>query len=322
MSCLRGRSATAAIVIILTVAACGGVGSSGVSPNASSEAAPSSGSPEASPTGTGQSSLTANLTACSPDAARTYFPGLVDKKLVVGLDATLPPFESTDENDPTKIVGLDPDLIAAVSDCLGLAYELQNMATDALVPALENGRIDLMWSGTFVTPERASRVNFVTYLHADDGVNVAKGNPHNIKTIDDVCGLRASAVTGYAEMPLLVDQSDKCVAAGQKPIDISSYDTEDAAVRAILNKRADFFITDEVSAKNHADQFASQLDFAFSLPSANPFGVGVAKNNDELLNAVHQALRVVQEAGTERELLQKWGFDPSTEIPAEIVGAS
>ncbi len=51
--------------------------------------------------------------ACEPDKVATKYPGLAGKTIKVGLDPTLPPIMYRDPNNPSKIVGQDPDMVDA-----------------------------------------------------------------------------------------------------------------------------------------------------------------------------------------------------------------
>jgi len=94
--------------------------------------------------------------ACEPDKVATKYPGLAGKTLKVGLDPTLPPIMYRDPNNPSKIVGQDPDMIDAAMKCLGLKYELVGLDFGTLVPTLQAGQIQL--SGpTSTTPRRGPR---------------------------------------------------------------------------------------------------------------------------------------------------------------------
>ena len=62
--------------------------------------------------------------ACEPDKVATKYPGLAGKTIKVGLDPTLPPIMYRDPNNPSKIIGQDPDMVDAAMKCLGLKYEL------------------------------------------------------------------------------------------------------------------------------------------------------------------------------------------------------
>ena len=57
--------------------------------------------------------------ACEPDKVATKYPGLAGKTLKVGLDPTLPPVMYRDPNNPSKIIGQDPDMSMKISSRSG-----------------------------------------------------------------------------------------------------------------------------------------------------------------------------------------------------------
>src|SRR5438067_13590722 len=99
--------------------------------------------------------------ACEPEKVATKYPGLAGKTLKVGLDPTLPPIMYRDPNNPSKIVGQDPDMIDAAMQCLGLKYELVGLDFGTLVPTLQAGQIELIWSNIYSTPARPQAANLV-----------------------------------------------------------------------------------------------------------------------------------------------------------------
>src|SRR5438477_12384712 len=129
--------------------------------------------------------------ACEPDKVATKYPGLAGKTLKVGLDPTLPPVMYRDPKDPSKIVGQDPDMVDAAMKCLGLKYELVGLDFGTLIPTLQAGQIQLIWSNIYYTPARAQAADFVIYATTGTAGIVKKGNPKGIKSIDDACGTRA-----------------------------------------------------------------------------------------------------------------------------------
>ena len=78
------------------------------------------------------------------------------EKLIIGTDATYPPFEFKDEAG--NFSGVSIDLGTALAQYLGRPVEFQNIAFDGLIPALQSGSIDLIicvgrrW--TSLTPTR------------------------------------------------------------------------------------------------------------------------------------------------------------------------
>ncbi len=256
--------------------------------------------------------------ACEPDKVATKYPGLAGKTLKVGLDPTLPPIMYRDPNNPSKIVGQDPDMIDAAMKCLGLKYELVGLDFGTLVPTLQAGQIQLIWSNIYYTPARAQAADFVIYATTGTAGIVKKGNPKGIKSIDDACGTRAAPILGTVEDKGFQDASAKCVAAGKPAIQITPYPNAPATSRAIENDRADISMYDLVLVDQVVKSNPDKFERAFSFRTNIKIGVAVKKGNEELVNAVKEAITALQENGTQKALLQKNGMDPSLAIPVEV----
>ncbi len=256
--------------------------------------------------------------ACEPDKVTAKYPGLAGKTLKVGLDPTLPPIMYRDPSNPSKIVGLDPDMIEAAMKCLGLKYELVGLDFGTLIPTLQAGQIQLVWSNIYYTPARAQAADFVIYATTGTAGIVKKGNPKGIKTIDDACGKRAAPILGTVEDKGFQDASAKCVAAGKPAIEITPYPNAPATSRAIENDRADVSMYDLVLVDQVVKSNPEKFERAFSFRTNIKIGVAVRKGNEELVSAVKEAITTLQENGTQKALLQKNGIDPTLAIPVEI----
>ena len=256
--------------------------------------------------------------ACEPDKVATKYPGLAGKTLKVGLDPTLPPIMYRDPNNPSKIIGQDPDMIEAAMKCLGLKYELVGLDFGTLVPTLQAGQIQLIWSNIYYTPARAQAADFVNYATTGTAGIVKKGNPKGIKTIDDVCGKRAAPILGTVEDKGFQDASAKCVAAGKPAIEITPYPNAPATSRAIENDRADLSMYDVVLVDQVVRSNPDKFERAYYFRSNIKVGVAVKKGNDELVTAVKDAITELQANGTQKALMQKNGIDPTLAIPVEI----
>jgi polar amino acid transport system substrate-binding protein len=256
--------------------------------------------------------------ACEPDKVATKYPGLAGKTLKVGLDPTLPPIMYRDPNNPSKIIGQDPDMIEAAMKCLGLKYELVGLDFGTLVPTLQAGQIQLIWSNIYYTPARAQAADFVNYATTGTAGIVKKGNPKGIKTIDDVCGKRAAPILGTVEDKGFQDASAKCVAAGKPAIEITPYPNAPATSRAIENDRADLSMYDVVLVDQVVRSNPDKFERAYYFRSNIKVGVAVKKGNEELVTAVKDAITELQANGIQKALMQKNGIDPTLAIPVEI----
>ncbi len=77
--------------------------------------------------------------------------------LRVGFSPNYPPICMESEGEPR---GLEADFAAAFAKELGCGLEIVQMGFDELIPALLDGRVDILMSGLTVTPTRAYKVRF------------------------------------------------------------------------------------------------------------------------------------------------------------------
>ena len=93
--------------------------------------------------------------------------------LTMGTNAEFEPFEYLDENgDPT---GFDVGFAQYLCAEMGYTLTIENMDFDALIPALQSGRIDFIAAGLTRDEEREKNANFTDgYYEAIQSIVVAK----------------------------------------------------------------------------------------------------------------------------------------------------
>ncbi|WP_164479042.1 ABC transporter substrate-binding protein [Nakamurella antarctica] len=219
-------------------------------------------------------------------------------------------YDAVDEQDPNKIVGVEPDLYDAVSKCVGFSWELQKQDFSGLIPAMQAGQINMISSGMYASDERAQQINFVQYMKAGEASMVAKGNPKGLTSIESTCGMTAAQVTGTVENAIFDKQSAACEAAGKPAIVALSFQDNSQAVSAVAQGRADIFLTDSGVAAYLAAKFP-KLEIGFPIVSDFVFGFGFAKDNADLTNAFQDALTLFYKNGDLEKMIVKWGFDAS-----------
>ncbi len=89
-------------------------------------------------------------------------------------NAEFPPYEYHDNND---IVGIDADIAKAIADKMGMELEIQDMAFDSLIPAVQSGKADFTAAGMTVNEDRKKNVDFTdTYAQAAQVIIVKDGS--------------------------------------------------------------------------------------------------------------------------------------------------
>jgi polar amino acid transport system substrate-binding protein len=256
---------------------------------------------------------------CHPEQLATKYPSLVGKTIKIATDGATPPYSMRDPNDFNKLIGLDNDMAHAAFDCIGVPVDFMIGAWSGLLPAVIAGQADVMWDTLYYTPERAKEADFVIYLRAATGGLVQKNNPKKIKSLDDVCGIRATAGLGSTEEAVFRDLSAKCVAAGKAAIEIVTFPDIPAGSRLVKNDRADLLMIDLGLVNSFIAADPDSFDLAFSILTDYKVGVGVAKNNKELSQAIFDALKILQANGTEEAIYKKYNFDHKQALPTEIL---
>lgn len=95
-------------------------------------------------------------------------------KLVVATSPDYPPFEfMVSEGGKSNIVGADIDLAKKLAEKIGVELEIKGMDFDALLPALQAGKADMVITGMTPNEERKKAVDFSEiYFQGENAVVV------------------------------------------------------------------------------------------------------------------------------------------------------
>ncbi|MFD6973280.1 ABC transporter substrate-binding protein [Streptomyces sp. NPDC059979] len=250
----------------------------------------------------------------------------------VGTDATYAPMEFTEGG---KIVGVDPDVAAALSKQLGVEFKFESGTFNTLVSSMQTGRTDMVMSSLTDTKARqegldekgaktGAGVDFVDYFSASTGILVKKGNPEGIKTLDDLCGKKVAVQRGTTYEQSAKDQSEKCKAAGKGEVSIEAFDTDAEAQTRVKAGGAVADLNDSPVAAYIAQTAGGGNDFeAIANPTdAGLFGIAVDKKSTELRDALKAALDAVIKDGTYKAALDKWNAGSGAVTEAKINAGS
>ena len=259
--------------------------------------------------------------ACPPAQLATKYTSLAGKTIKVGTDPETPPYTMRDPANFDHLIGFDTELAEATFKCIGAPISFEVGSWSGQLPAVANGKTDIMWDTLYYTPERAQQMDFVIYFTAATGGLVAKGNPKKITSLDlgSVCGIRAAAALGSVEEKKFHDISDQCTAAGKKPIEIFVAADLTAGYRAIINDRADLYLINFGAASQMIAQNPDKLEMGFKINTDIKVGVGVNKQEKELAQAIIDGLTAIRADGTEEAIYKKYNIDYSLALPIALL---
>lgn len=272
--------ALALLAVLLIAAGCGGAGQpaagTGGGDGAGSDAGDAAG-------GGGEASLLDEI------KARGY--------MVFATDGAYPPMEFPNPENPSELIGFDIDLGKAIAEKLGVEYRVEVAEWEGLLGGLEARRFDAVMSSMNITEERQKSADFVQYLEMGQMIVVPKGNPDGIQSLDDLKGKVIAVQIGT---------TNEQVARGIEGATVKTFQNFPDALQEVAAGRADATILDEPVARYYANIEGDKYEYVGVPFETAPVGIAVPKGEDELVQAIQQALDELKQDGTYDRIYAKW----------------
>lgn len=228
---------------------------------------------------------------------------------ILGLDDSFPPMGYRDENN--EIVGFDIDLARECGKRMGVDVQLHPLVWDYIAEELNGKRVDVIWNGCTINPDRLKLFDFTKpYMNNRQVVVVLKDSA--ITTLADLKDKRMGIQSGSSandaldEFPEVRDSLKK----------LNSYSDNAKALADLMAKRLDCVTVDETVFieynKLKPDTFVKLDEILLN----EQYGVAVRKEDVSFKEALQKALDGCLADGTTLKLAEKW-FSPDT-APALI----
>jgi polar amino acid transport system substrate-binding protein len=242
----------------------------------------------------------------------------------VGSDVAYAPIEFFKEGTQ-EVQGMDPDLADALGTKLGVKFQFTNSTFDGLITAINAGRFDIAMSSMSDTKKRQdSGVDFVDYFNAGTSIIVQKGNPKKINSLDDLCGTTIGLQRGTTQEDVAKAQDKKCQSSGKGSLNILTFDKDTDALQSLKAGRSVADMNDFPVAAYNAKTSNNGNDFEVvgEQIEAGPYGIAIPKANEQLRNAIQEALQAIIADGTYDQVLAKWGLQKGALKTAAVNGGT
>lgn len=227
--------------------------------------------------------------------------------------------------DGTTLQGAIVDLAAAMSKQMGRTIAFESIPFKGLLPAMEAKRIDITFTLMNDTPEREQVIDFVDFFNLGTMLLIRKGNPEHVESLETLCGKTVSTVQGSTQVALVDETNAKCRAAGKAPIENLQYaQPSDARLQVQTGHVAAFLGNTPVMvylAKTAGDGTIFDVVRGHEYQPV-PLGIGVAKSNTPLRDALKKSLDALIADGTYRRILEKHGVESGAVTAATINGGA
>ncbi len=198
-----------------------------------------------------------------------------------------------------ELVGFEVDLSREIARALfgdPTKIQFRSMTAAERIPALQNGDVDLVVRAMTMTCDRWQQISFSTeYYTGTQRLLVPVDSP--IKTIDDAGGKKVCAATGSTNITAIA-------AAASKPVPVAAPDALDCMV-LLQQGQIDAVSSDDAILAGFAAQDPSTRVVGPGFAAA-PYGIGVKKENADLVRFVNGVLDTVRANGTWTVIYNRW----------------
>ncbi|MDI1311206.1 transporter substrate-binding domain-containing protein [Prosthecobacter sp.] len=218
-------------------------------------------------------------------------------KLIIGTDATYPPFEFVDAKG--QISGVDIEVGREIGKALGREVEFRNINFDGLVTALRTGSVDLVISSMTATPERRQSIDFSEpYVKTGLAVLVA-----NNSTVQSAADLKAP---GRKVVVRLGTTGESWARENLKDAKIIALDADVSCVMEVVNASVDAWIYDQLSIMNYQSKYAGKTRALLAPLREEVWAIGLKQGNDELKTKVNEVLTRMHSDGSFTRLAERF----------------
>lgn len=218
-------------------------------------------------------------------------------KLVMATNAYFQPYEYYEGE---KIIGIDAEIAAKIAEKLGLELEIQDMAFDSIITAVNEGSADLGLAGMTVTEDRLKDIDFsISYANGVQAIVVKEGSA--IKTCDDLYADGASYKVGVQ----LGTTGDIYATDDFGKDHVTAYTTGNEAITALLGGDVDCVIIDNEPAKAFVANNTG-LKILETTYADEDYAACIKKGNTALREAVDAAIEALIDDGTIDAIVDKY----------------
>ena len=250
-------------------------------------------------------------------------------KIKIGTEGAYPPWNS--KNEAGKLIGFEVELAYTLCRYIGQQCEIVEQDWDGMIPALIMRKFDAIMAGMSITAERQKAISF-SQGYADEVASLAVMKGSSLEGLDTPAGInltKPNAAAKKALKTLTAALAGKTVCVQTATIhqnfldsgdvgkvNVRTYKTQDEVNLDLASGRCDAALAAAVAFSDYAEKSGKPVVLTGPTFSGGAFGngvgVGIRKDDTELLKAFNSAINKARKNGDISRIATKWfGFDAS-----------
>ena len=250
-------------------------------------------------------------------------------KIKIATEGAYPPWNSKDASG--KLIGFEVELAYTLCRYIGKQCEVVEQDWDGMIPALIMRKFDAIMAGMSITAERQKAISF-SQGYADEVASLAVMKGSSLEGLDTPAGInltKPNAAAKKALKTLTAALAGKTVCVQTATIhqnfldsgdvgkvNVRTYKTQDEVNLDLASGRCDAALAAAVAFSDYAEKSGKPVVLTGPTFSGGAFGngvgVGIRKDDTELLKAFNQAINKARKNGDISRIATTWfGFDAS-----------
>jgi octopine/nopaline transport system substrate-binding protein len=247
----------------------------------------------------------------------------------IGTEGAYPPWNAKDESG--KLIGFEVELANWLCIYMKADCTIVEQDWDGMIPGLIMRKYDAIMAGMSITGERMKVINF-SQGYADEVAQLAVMKGSSLEGMDTPSGINLSlggsnvksalktltgALAGKTVCVQTATIHQNFLESGDVgSVTVRMYKTQDEVNLDLAAGRCDAALAAAVAFTDYAEKSGKPVVLIGPTLSGGAFGngvgVGIRKDDTELLNAFNKAIDQARKSGKISELAIKWfGFDAS-----------
>ena len=260
--------------------------------------------------------MTAMHFAAAPTpAAADILEDMKERGYAIVAVANEPPY--SDIKSDGYVTGAAPEVARAVMKKLGVPdLKAQLVPYGSMIPALQARRVDMATSGLYIKPKRCESIIYSEPdLCGAEAFAVKAGNPHNLKTYEDIAAnpeLLMTTCAGCAEEAYALER-------GVQPEQIKVFTDPPSGIKMLQQGRVDVFALSGLGTQDLLKKTNDpELELVMPVKGVPMGCAGAAFNaaDKEFRDLYDQALKELKDSGEFAAIIEPYGF--STEATLAV----
>ncbi|MBQ9932559.1 MAG: transporter substrate-binding domain-containing protein [Ruminiclostridium sp.] len=229
-------------------------------------------------------------------------------QLVLGTASGYPPFEFVSMENNGEVIGIDVELAQAIADKLGVELVVQDMPFGELIMNLNSGVCDIVIAGLPETPERAEMADFsMVYVNDEQTIIVRAEDADKYTSLEDFEGKTVDVELGA---------SSEAVARAELPgATVNALSLIADCFTELSQGKCDAVVTGMVVGKQYVvnnSAYAELADIDF-VNKDKPTQACIAKGAPEFLELVNEVIKENQDNGNFDKWIDQYSAQASKE---------